>query len=332
MWQDIERYLNHLASGTSSSSNTVAAYRNDLTQLHHFLTDPDGPAARYAMLTPQNGHSTAGQSWADVSRTRIVGFIVALRDKGYAPTTIARKVAALKSFFHWLKSTGVLRADPTENLDSPKVDKALPRGLSPEQVGELIEQPGHGARPENVRDRAMIQILCATGLRVSELVALNVDDVDLGAGYLRCIGKGARERIIPVKVGAGRALEEYLQIARPGLTRRRDQPALFVNHRGNRLTRQGFWLILKEYAKAAGLPEDTTPQTLRHTFAIHELSNNADIRDLQELLGHANIATTQIYTQVARPQQPSPTIGEAERGALTLTFSQREREPSELPT
>jgi integrase/recombinase XerD len=233
-----------------------------------------------------------------VSKQRLVAFIGSLKEKGYASATLARKIAAVKSYFHWLTAEGVVKQDPTDSLDSPKVGKTLPRTLTPEEVDALLASPNAKIGPEAVRDSAMLRLLYATGMRVSEMMSLDVEDVDLASDYVRCLGKAGRERHIPFDVKTHQALQEYLGNSRPILTRHGTTTALFVNHRGERLTRQGFWLILKGHARAAGLSGSITPHTLRHSFAIHLLSNNANLRDVQELLGHANIATTQIYTQM----------------------------------
>ncbi len=296
MQHEIERFLHYLSSEMSSSQNTVAAYRNDLSQLRQFL-ESAGPLG--SLPASGDGESAPVLSWSDVTRTRIAAFIVCLREKGYAATTVARKIAAVKSFFHYLAAEQIIQADPTENLDSPRIEKTLPHSLTEDEIATLLRQPSRDASPEGLRDAAMLHLLWSTGMRVSELVALNVDDLDLASGYVRCMGKGNRERIVPVSLEAQRALDDYLEAGRAALVRRRDVRALFVNHRGERLTRQGFWLILKGYARRAGLDEDVTPQTLRHSFAIHQLDQHTDLRSLQELLGHASITTTQIYAHVA---------------------------------
>lgn len=290
MQRKIDRYLTYLVTEKGSSENTVAAYRNDLTQLYeHLRTNGRG-------LYVAGGED--GFDWGTVNKTRLLGFLSSLKEKGYASATLARKVAAVKSFFHWLTAEGIVKTDATDNLDSPKVGKTLPRTLAPEEVDALLTAPSARSGPEATRDSAMLRLLYATGMRVSEMMSLNVEDVDLASDYVRCLGKAGRERHIPFDHRTHQTLEEYLSSARPVLTRHGDTAALFVNHRGERLTRQGFWLILKGHARAANLPGSITPHTLRHSFAIHLLSNNANLRDVQELLGHANIATTQIYTQM----------------------------------
>jgi integrase/recombinase XerD len=301
LWEPVERYLEHLEADLSASPNTVAAYRNDLSQFcQHLLS----VASRPSEIGPVGTATPDASSWAAVSRARIVGFIVAMKENGYATTTIARKIAAIKSFFHFLHVRGVVSVDPTETLDTPRIDKTPPRGLSEDEVSGLLGQPAQSSSPDDLRDNAMLRLLYASGLRVSELVALNVGDVDVASGYVRCVSRSGRERIIPLDLDAVAAIREYLVAGRNALIRRKDEAALFVNHRGDRLTRQGFWLILKEHARRAGLPDDVTPQTLRHSFAFRLLDDKTDLRAVQELLGHANIATTQVYTQIGGRQRP----------------------------
>jgi integrase/recombinase XerD len=305
MQQDIQSFLEFLSVEKGFSQNTIEAYRNDLEQFHEFLLQVNAKqAAAEAVrvggnnLPPRDDSSVTEITWSGISRTRILSFIMELKDKSYAAATVARKVAAVKSFFHFLLAEGSIQADPTENLESPRVGKALPTTLSPQEIDELLEQPARFTTPEAMRDKCMLELLYATGLRVTELVSLNIDDVDLSAGYVRCLGKGSKERIVPVGHQALKAVGEYVNSARRTLTRSREQSALFLNHRGERLTRQGFWLIVKNYAREAGITANITPHTLRHSFATHLLNGGADLRAVQELLGHANISTTQIYTHV----------------------------------
>ncbi|MGH2461515.1 MAG: tyrosine recombinase [Chloroflexota bacterium] len=311
MQDQVDGYLRHLEADLSASPNTVAAYRNDLTQLCQYLSSTPSRALAAGLADDLISHD---QTWSSISRPRIIGFVVALKEKGYASTTIARKIAAIKSFFHFLHAKNAIDLDPTESLDSPRIDKALPRSLSNTEVLELLQQASRSSSPEDVRDNAMLRLLCATGLRVSELVALDLDDVDFSSRSVRCVSRSGKERVIPVDSEAIRALEDFVPAARNVLIRRTDERALFVNHRGDRLTRQGFWLILKEHARLAGLPDDITPQALRHSFAIRLLDDNTDLRAIQELLGHANIATTQIYTQMAA--RATGTVGTERRAHL----------------
>jgi integrase/recombinase XerD len=299
--EQVEQYLRHLETDISASPNTVAAYRNDLNQLSQYLLTAQ---SRFDAQVGSDGGSAPAEDWSSVSRARLVGFVVSLKEKGYAATTVARKIAALKSYFHYLYTAGIISVDPTDSLDSPRIDKVVPRGLSHSEVSGLFDQSGRRSFPDDVRDNAMLRLLYSSGLRVSELVALNVVDVDLSSGYVRCVNRSGRERIIPLDPDAVGALRDYLESGRNALIRRREEPALFVNRRGDRLTRQGFWLILKDIAKLAGLSSDVTPQSLRHSFAIRLLRDNTDLRAVQELLGHANITTTQIYTQASSRTNP----------------------------
>jgi integrase/recombinase XerD len=300
MDRSIQEFLNHLSVQKGFSENTLAAYRNDLTQLEEYLR---GYAAHPSLPgeEPEVVVNPEGVVWSSVSKRGVVNFVLSIKEKKYAPATIARKVAAVKSFFHYLVTESTLRNDPTATLDSPKVGRSLPKAISVEQVDLLLEQPAKDTTAEGLRDKAMLELLYATGMRVSELVSLNTEDVSLASGYVRCFGKGGKERTIPAHPQAIAALERYMNDARPRLISTVSEPALFVNHRGTRLTRQGFWLIIKEYARKAGIDE-ITPHTLRHSFATHMLANGANLRDVQELLGHANIATTQIYTHLSSSQ------------------------------
>ncbi len=285
MRQEIQSFLNHLSIEKGFSPNTTFAYRNDLSQLADFVEE----LAMVQGYDPQ---------WSAVDRNLLISYILNLKERNYASATVARKVAAVKSFFDFLVAEGALRSDPTENLSSPKVGKSLPKPLSAAEVEALLEEPAKLSSPEAKRDKAMLELLYAGGMRVSELVSMNTSDLNLGAGFARCFGKGSKERIIPIHRGAVEALEEYLTGARPSILHNKEDEALFLNRRGERLTRQGFWLILKDYAKAAGIKSKVTPHTLRHSFATHMLSGGADLRAVQELLGHANISSTQVYTHL----------------------------------
>ncbi|MFC1939537.1 site-specific tyrosine recombinase XerD [Chloroflexota bacterium] len=284
MKEDIERFLTYLSVEKGFSSNTLAAYRNDLSQLASFVKED----AIKREATP---------SWATFSRQGMLSYLLDLKERNYAATTQARKVAAAKSFFNFMVAEGKLKDNPTGNLASPNVGRPLPKPLSVAQAFRLLEQPAKLSKPEAKRDRAMLELLYASGVRVSELVSLNLDDIT-DDGYVRCFGKGHKERLIPIAPRAAKVVEEYVKEARSYLARSSGEKALFLNRRGERLTRQGFWQILKGYAKAAELDKEITPHTLRHSFATHMLSGGADLRSVQELLGHANISTTQVYTHL----------------------------------
>lgn len=284
MREKIQEFLNFMALEKSSPQNTLAAYRNDLNQLTEFLTDP----------------ATCGvESWDEVDKDMIVSYILFLKEKEYANSTVARKVAATKSFFHFLVADGLIEDDPTATLDSPRVEKQLPKAISAEEVERLLAEPGKRSTPKTLRDKAMLELLYATGMRATELVDLDIDDINLPSSSVRVIGKGDKERIIPIHDRAVQAIETYLRKGRIQLLRDLNEKALFVNSRGERLTRQGLWLIIKDYVKRAGLDPDITPHTLRHSFATHILeSKEATLVDVQQFLGHANISTTQVYTRV----------------------------------
>jgi len=283
--EEIDRFLVYLVTERGFSDNTIAAYRNDLSQLARFVEEETGKQGKVP-------------SWANFSRQEMLAHLLTLQERQYAETTRARKVAAARSFFKFLESEGIIKEDPTRNMESLNVGRSLPRPISINQVRTLLEQPTRQSTPEAKRDSAMLQLLYASGMRVSELVSLNVEDIDTGSGSVRCFGKGHKERIIPIHPRAASVVDEYIREGRLRLLRRDNETALFLNHRGERLTRQGFWQILKEYAKSAGLEGEVTPHTLRHSFATHMLSGGADLRAVQELLGHANISTTQVYTHL----------------------------------
>ncbi len=238
-----------------------------------------------------------GGAWSRVGKDQIMGYLLYLKQRNYATSTVARKIAAVKSFFHFLKAHGFTLSDPTDNLDSPRVNKYLPKAISANEMQALLKQPASHGGPEGPRDLAMLGLLYSTGMRVTELVTLNLDDADLTGNKISCSGKGTRKRFIPLRPEQKKILEDYLAGARPILVGKNDETALFVNHRGHRLTRQGFWLILKAYAEQAGIA-GITPHTLRHSFAAHMLGDGENLRRVQELLGHASISTTQIYNQV----------------------------------
>jgi len=278
--EEINSFLNYLTVEKGFSVNTLDAYQNDLQQLASFAGEE---AAKQGLIS----------SWENFSRQAMLSYMLNLKERNYAATTIARKVAATRSFFGFLKSEGTIKTDPTENMSSPSVGKSLPRPITISQVRQLLEQPAKLNTVEAKRDKAY-----ASGMRISELVNLNLGDVNTDEGFVKCFGKGHKERIVPIYEQAARSVQEYIAETRPKLAHKKDGVALFLNPRGERLTRQGFWQKLKEYAKSAGLGTRVSPHTLRHSFATHMLSGGADLRAVQELLGHANISTTQVYTHL----------------------------------
>jgi len=284
MKDKIQLFLDYIMEEKGYSSNTLAAYRNDLSQ---FVEQIESKV----------------DTWEQVDRDLIMDYIMAMKaDQEYASSTVARKVAAIKSFFHYLVDQGWLEDDPTATLDSPKVRKRLPKAISSEDLERLLAEPANDWTAKGRRDRALLELLYATGLRVTEVVSLDVDDVNLASSTLRLVrSRDKAERIVPIHDRAIEPLREYMDQGRMQLLRNADEPALFLNHRGNRLTRQGLWLIVKHYVREVGIVEDVTPHTLRHTFAAHLVESKADLEYVQEILGHASISTTQVYTQVGRP-------------------------------
>ena len=294
----IDGFLHHLTVERGLSANTLFAYRNDLYQFVDFLETGLGRRRRV-------------HSWEEVDRDMVAKYGLDLRDRTLKDSTIARKIAAIKSFFAFLVEEGTIETAPTENMASPKVGRALPKALSVEEINRLLsvtrEKKDSDGRPipvtpDGLRDSAMFDLLYASGLRVTELVSLNVGDVDVNNNQVRCLGKGSKERIVPIHHEAAKSLREYMERARPRLRKRFAEQALFLNRRGDRLTRQGFWLILKGYAREADIKSTITPHVLRHSFATHMLRGGAPLRHVQEMLGHANISTTQVYTHLASDQ------------------------------
>jgi len=284
MLEKIEDFLNFLALEKGSPPNTLVAYRNDLTQLARYLNNQD---------------TFEVKSWDEVDKDMIIAYILYLKEREYAPSTVARKVAATKSFVHFLVTEDFIEDDPTATLDSPKVKKQLPKAIPSEEMELLLAEPAKRSTPKAQRDKAMLELMYATGMRATELVELDIDDINLPSSSVRVIGKGDKERIIPIHARAVQAIETYLRKGRLQLLKDPDEKALFLNPRGKRLTRQGLWLIIKDYVERAGLAPDITPHTFRHSFATHMLeSKEATLVDVQQFLGHANISTTQIYTRV----------------------------------
>jgi integrase/recombinase XerD len=286
MRKQIDEFLKYLVVEKGFSKNTEDAYRNDLYQLESFMKERAVKNEKPA-------------DWKSFDRQEMLAYMLDLKEKNYASTTLARKIAAAKSFFKFLREENQLDHNPTENIASLKIGRSLPKPLTVSQARKLIEAPAKLDTPEAKRDKAMLELLYASGLRVSELVSLNVNDIDVKGGFVRCIGKGKKERMIPVYPRAAQAIDDYLKIGRPRIVHNNpDEEALFLNVRGERLTRQGLWQILKSYAKEAKIDVEVTPHTLRHSFATHMLNGGADLRMVQELLGHANISTTQVYTHL----------------------------------
>jgi len=273
------RWIEHLTVEKGLSANTVAAYRRDLEILERAL----GGDRRVELA----------------AREDLLGVLGTMRAQGRSPRSIARWIVAVRSFFAFLLDEGIVEDDPASRLDAPRPWKPLPKVLDGTAVERLMAAPERG-QPRGARDAAMLEVLYATGLRASELVGLRLGDVHLDAGYLRCLGKGSKERVVPLGAEANAAVQVWLAVGRPAVLGARRSEWLFVNRAGRPLTRQGFWKILKAYGRKAGIPGALSPHTLRHSFATHLLEHGADLRSVQLLLGHADISTTQIYTHVNR--------------------------------
>jgi integrase/recombinase XerD len=278
---DVDAFLRHLEAEKRFTGNTLSAYRNDLRQLRAYLAEQG--------ITNWN-----------VDRGTVLGFIIRLKEQEYAAASLARKLAATKTFFAYLRRSGAIAEDPAAGVGSPRVGRHVPQTISVDEVDRLLAAPARRTSPEAIRDRAMFALLYATGMRVSELVSLDVSAVDVEAGTVRCTGRAGRERLLTMDEKTSEALASYLSAGRPSLDRGGAAGALFLNHRGDRLTRQGFWLLMKSYASDAGITSALTPHTLRHSFAAHLLGKGALLREVQQKLGHANISTTQMYRLAPR--------------------------------
>lgn len=277
-------FLAHLELERGLARNTLSAYRTDLLQYGEFL------AARGVSATEAGGADVA-DFLADLARGAGSG-------EPCAPTTINRKAACLRSFYRHLRRTEATDEDPTAALSPPRRGRPLPKVLSHGEVRRLLERAG-GTEPADLRDRAILEVMYGCGLRASEVVGLEVTSIDLRRAFVRAHGKGSKERIVPLGSEAQEALRRYLRSGRPRLVGTREEPRLFVNHRGRELTRQGLYKVIRRRAREAGLGGEMSPHTLRHTFATHLLAGGCDLRSVQEMLGHADVSTTQIYTHLS---------------------------------
>ncbi|HZW68660.1 MAG TPA: site-specific tyrosine recombinase XerD [Pseudogracilibacillus sp.] len=277
----LEEYIQYLQIERGLSDNTLTAYKRDLTQYQEFIKEINL------------------RDWEAVERHHIIQFLALLKGENKSPATISRMISSIRSFHQFMLNDQVVRTDVSLHIEMPKQGRSLPDVLSVEEIEQLLSIEGE--EPLKVRNKAMLELLYATGLRVSELIELDMNDVHLTMGFVRCIGKGNKERIVPIGMLAIEAMLEYIEYARPILVKRnQNETRFFVNHHGRPLSRQGFWKLLKKLALEAGLTKSITPHTLRHSFATHLLENGADLRSVQEMLGHADISTTQIYTHVSR--------------------------------
>jgi integrase/recombinase XerD len=307
----VERYLDHLLVERGLSRNTHDAYRRDL--------------AKYVGFCAGRGVRAA----ADVDEDTVTSFVASIavpRAGGAAPprpATVVRAVSAIRAFHRYCLSEGEAIRDPTAGVVRPKLPRRLPRPLPVDEMGRLLDAPDR-ASPAGLRDRAVLELLYGAGVRVSELVGLDVDDADLDGASVRVLGKGGKERDVPIGRYAVDALGSYLRRARPALATARSGAALFLNQRGGRLTRQGVTLVLSRSARLAGIQRSLSPHTLRHSFATHLLEGGADVRVVQELLGHASVATTQVYTLVTREHLLEVYATSHPRARLTSAVGRRE--------
>lgn len=272
-------YETYLTTEKKASSNTLSSYLRDVRQFSDYVGRENLPIVR-------------------VTQRNVEDYARYLAGKGKSVSTITRAMASLKSFYNYLIETGQMAANPVRGVTPAKVERRLPQILTNKEVELFLEQP-ECTDAKGYRDRAMLELLYATGIRVSELIGLNVNNLNLSAGFIRCVGKG-KERIIPLYPAAIRALSEYVNNIRPRMVESPQETALFVNMNGERMSRQGFWKIIKHYQETANIKKEITPHTLRHSFAAHLLENGADLRSIQEMLGHADISSTQVYVQLVK--------------------------------
>ena len=275
----VESFLDFLQKDKKLSDNTLQSYNRDIKLYCNYLEENN--------LDP-----------VKTSEEDLTEYLEALKENGKAVSTVSRNLASLRSFYQYLYRTKVVSEDPTINLESPKIERKLPKVLTSEQVELLLEQP-KCVDLKGYRDKAMLELVYATGIRVTELISLNISDVNIENGYIKCAGK-TKERIIPIGTLAVNALKEYIDKSRNILLKDENDQALFVNVNGHRLTRQGFWKIIKQYKTQANIDIDITPHTLRHSFAVHLLENGAELRAIQEMLGHSDISSTQVYAQIGQ--------------------------------
>lgn len=282
----IDTFLNYLSVERGLAHNTIASYREDLNAYLDFI---------------QNHHIDA---LSKTTKSNITDFMFFQKDKGIAANSVARRLAAIKSFYRFLVRERILKADPSSLIDSPKLWKKIPETLSINEVDALLRQPNL-RETQGARDRAILETLYATGMRVSEAVNLKLDNVNLEIGFLRCVGKGNKERVIPIGAKAIDSIKRYSGVSRPRLLGKKTSEFLFLNRFGKKISRQSIWKIIKRYARGAGIKKPIRPHILRHSFATHLLERGADLRSVQEMLGHADISTTQIYTHINKDRLKS---------------------------
>ena len=279
MEEAIQKFIKYLHKTRKASANTEMSYRRDLEKLYRFLNGEPGITA-----------------WENVTTTNLNSYMLYMEEQKYASSSISRSVASIRSFFHYLDKRNLIPDNPADELKPPKVEKKLPDILSVYEVDLLLDQPNRETS-KGLRDRAMLELLYATGIRVSELISLRLNDVNLKMNYISCAER-AKERAVPFGSAAREALTEYLEKARDTFPMAQESDLLFTNVSGRQMSRQGFWKLLKGYAAEAGIERDITPHTLRHSFAAHMIRNGADLKSVQEMLGHSDISSTQIYVNM----------------------------------
>ena len=270
----------YLSNEKQLSANTLESYNRDIRQ--------------YAQYLEENQITVL----SNTNKTTIITYMIYLQKLGKATSTISRNLASIRSFYQYLLLNKVVDVDPTMNLESPKTEKKLPSILSLKEIDTLLNQPEEDS-PKGVRDKAMLELLYATGIRVTELISLNISDVNINMGYIRCSGSN-KERTIPIGSIALKALKDYIDSHQELFSTAKEDSPLFMNVQGKRLTRQGFWKIIKSYTKKANIHKKITPHTLRHSFATHLIQNGADLKSVQEMLGHSDISTTQVYMNLSK--------------------------------
>ena len=280
MEEAIQKFIKYCHKIKKSSENTEVSYRRDLEKLKAYLTE-----------------NCRIEAWSAVTSTHLNSYILSLEEQKYAASSISRASASMKAFFAYLEKKDLIAENPAEMIKPPKIEKKAPHVMAPENVEKILNQPSPDT-PKGLRDLAMLELLYATGMRVSELIDLKVDDVNLAMNYLTCIDRKS-ERIIPFGKAAKEKLTRYLEEGRPSFVGEKKTDYLFTNYSGGRMSRQGFWKVLKGYAEAAGIEEEITPHTFRHSFAAHMIQNGADLKSVQEMMGHSDISTTAMYRDLA---------------------------------
>ena len=278
MEQEIKAFITYLHNVKGTSANTEMSYKRDLEKVQHFMV------------------SRGIGKTADISRQDLEDYVKYLEDNKFAAATVSRNIASLKAFYHYMVQDGIVTEDISESLKAPKIEKKVPEIMSPDEVVRLLEQPS-GSSPKEIRDKAMLELLYATGIRVTELITLKLSDVNMPMSFILCRDRN-KERIIPFGTAAKNALVNYLDGTRDEMLENKSSDVLFANCSGQPMSRQGFWKLIKYYAKKADIKADITPHTLRHSFAAHLVENGADLRSVQEMLGHSDISTTQIYANL----------------------------------